>query len=150
MSDKEDIEDSGIDESSAAVQTHLGIIQSVIQRMASNSTSCKAWCITLVSAILVVIANKTKPEYAFIALIPTLLFFVLDTYYLLLENRFRNSYDVFIYKLHCKSLVVSDLYSVSPSKNSFKQIKKSIFSFSIWPFYLTLIVMILIAKKYII
>jgi len=44
--------ESEFKENSQAVQSHLSIIQSVIQRMASNSTSSKAWCITLVSAIL--------------------------------------------------------------------------------------------------
>jgi len=61
-------------ENSQAVQAHLGITQSVIQRMAANSASCKTWCITLVSAILVIVADKGKPQYAFIALIPNAFF----------------------------------------------------------------------------
>lgn len=56
------------------VQSHLGLIQSVIQRMAGNSVSCKTWCITLVSAILVIVVDKGKSSYALITLIPTLLF----------------------------------------------------------------------------
>lgn len=80
-------------EDSQAVQAHLGIMQDVIQRMASNSASCKTWCITLVSAILVVVADKGKPEYAWLALIPTVLFFALDAYYLALEKMFRLSYN---------------------------------------------------------
>ncbi len=35
---------------SGAVQSYLGILQGVINRMASNSAGCKTWCITLVSA----------------------------------------------------------------------------------------------------
>ena len=53
-------------ENCQAVQAHLGIVQSVIQRMSANSASCKTWCITLVSAILVVVANKDEPQYALI------------------------------------------------------------------------------------
>ncbi len=49
-------------EESASVQSHLQIMQNIIQRMAMNSTSCKAWCITIVSAILVIIADKRKTE----------------------------------------------------------------------------------------
>ena len=78
-------------ESSPSVQIHLNILQGVIERMASNSNSSKAWCITIVSAILVVVADKGKPDYAYIAFIPTLLFFALDTYYLALEKGFRNT-----------------------------------------------------------
>jgi len=49
-------------EESPTVQAHLGIAQAVIQRMAANSASCKAWCITLVAAILVIVADKGKPS----------------------------------------------------------------------------------------
>ena len=69
-------------EESASVQSHLQIMQNIIQRMATNSTSCKAWCITIVSAILVLIADKSKPELAWLALLPSFLFLSLDAYYL--------------------------------------------------------------------
>ncbi len=85
---------------SAAVQAHLNIAQSVIQRMAANSAACKTWCITLVSAILVIVADKGKPHYALIGVIPTILFLVLDSYYLALEKMLRHSYNNFIEKLH--------------------------------------------------
>ena len=137
-------------ENSQAVQSHLGIIQSVIQRMASNSTSCKAWCITLVSAVLVVVAGDNKPEYALIALIPSLLFLTLDAYYLALEKMFRNSYNSFIKKLHDDELTSNDLYAVSPEGNILRIFLGSLRSFSIWPFYLTLIAMILIVKYFVI
>lgn len=133
-------------ENSVAVQAHLNITQSVIQRMASNSGTCKAWCITLVSAILVIIADKGKPNYAFIAIVPTFLFLVLDTYYLALERCFRVSYKIFIGKLHEGKLIYSDLYAITPSGSVWNSFFKSIISFSIWPFYLTLGVMIWLTK----
>lgn len=125
-------------EESPAVQAHLGITQAVIQRMATNSTSCKAWCITLVAAILVIVADKGKPSYALIAGIPTLLFFVLDAYYLALERCFRNSYNEFIDKVHSGRVVASDLYAVEPKGLLLKMVFQSLGSFSVWPFYLTL------------
>lgn len=85
-----------LNENSPSVQTHLGILQGVIERMAGNSTSAKAWCITLVSAILVVVADKNKPQYTLIAIIPTILFGALDIYYLALEKGFRNTYNEFV------------------------------------------------------
>lgn len=131
-----------------AVQSHLTIAQSIIQRMASNSASCKAWCITLVSAILVIVTGKEniQAKYTLIAMIPTLLFLVLDTYYLALEKMFRNSYNSFIEKLHKNQITPSDLYVVSPTGNIFKSFFCSLKSFSIWPFYLMLFLMIWIAK----
>ncbi|MGI5858749.1 MAG: hypothetical protein ACOX8P_05430 [Tepidanaerobacteraceae bacterium] len=132
---------------SEAVQSHLGITQSIIQRMATNSASSKAWCITIVSAILVIIAEKGKPKYAYIAIIPTILFLILDAYYLALEKAFRHSYNDFIDKLHNGTVVGKDLYVISPKGNLFLTFLKAICSFSVWPFYITLIVVIWLFKS---
>jgi len=135
------------DINSQAVQSHLSITQSVIQRMSTNSSSCKAWCITVVSAILVIVADKGNSQYAYIAIIPNILFLVLDTYYLALEKMFRNSYNDFINKLHNNKIDSADLFAVVPKGSLFRTFFKSILSFSIWPFYLTLLIMILLAKE---
>lgn len=132
---------------SQSVQAHLGITQSIIQRMAANSASCKAWCITLVSAILVIVAEKSKPSYAYIAIVPTILFFILDSYYLALEKAFRQSYNNFIDKLHNETIDAKDLYVISPQGGLFKMFLKAHCSFSVWPFYITLIVVIWILKS---
>jgi hypothetical protein len=136
-----------IDESSQTVQTHLGIIQNVISRMAANSSSCKSWCITLVAAILVVIADKNNSKLALIAYIPTFLFLLLDAHYLALEKGFRISYNAFVSKLHKGELASEDFYVISPKGNIFLMTLQSMGSFSIWPFYLTLAAMIFIGMK---
>lgn len=135
-----------IDPEAASIQTHLGIMQNVIQRMSSNSSSCKAWCVTLVSAVLVIVADKGKPEYAWIAMLPTIIFAALDTYYLALEKAFRDSYNDFISKIHSKSLSESDLYSVIPKGNMSRHQWESIKSFSVWGFYISLALLIVITK----
>lgn len=134
-------------ETSTAVQAHLNITQAVIQRMAANSSSCKAWCITLVSAILVIVADKGKPHYALIAVIPAILFLALDTYYLALERMYRASYNEFIEKLHKGLVAATDLYAVMPKGDMADSCRLALRSFSIWPFYLTLLAMILIAMQ---
>jgi hypothetical protein len=134
-------------EESAAVQSHLQIMQGVIQRMAGNSTSCKAWCITIVSAILVLIADKGKPELAWLALLPSILFLALDAYYLALERAFRASYNAFVKKLHGNKIFVDDLFSVIPkgemSRHQFNALK----SFSVWGFYASLMLLVVLAKE---
>lgn len=72
---------------SSAVQSYLGILQDIISRMANNSSNCKTWCITIVSAILVVIVDKKQPSYIWIAIVPIFLFFFLG--FLLLSSRKR-------------------------------------------------------------
>lgn len=64
-----------LDESSPSVQAHLGIMQGGINRMAANSSQCKAWCIAIVS---VIIADKGKPNFAWIALLQIILFMLLN------------------------------------------------------------------------
>lgn len=124
-------------------------MQAVIGRMSSNSSSSKAWCIALVSAVLVAVADKSKADYAWIAAIPTLLFLVMDAYYLALEKAFRRSYNSFIDKLHSGDLQPRDLYAVVPSGSLFVQFLKAIGSFSVWPVYLTLLGMIWVARVFV-
>jgi len=138
---------SPLNETSPSVQTHLGILQAVIQRMAANSTSCKTWCITVVSAILVIVADKGKPNFAFLAFIPTFLFFALDAYYLGLERGFRISYSDFVRKLHSGVAKADDLYTVAPSGNRFKHQVGALKSCSVWGFYITLAVLIELARS---
>ena len=138
---------SPLSETSPSVQAHLGILQSVIQRMASNSTSCKTWCITVVSAILVIVADKGKPNFAFIALVPTLLFLALDAYYLALEKAFRASYADFVKKLHSGVAKAEDLYTIAPMGSYSKHQLEALKSFSVWGFYAALFVLIELARS---
>lgn len=140
-------EKESIQQNSQAVQSHLTILQSVIQRMSANSTSCKTWCITLVSAILIVVADKDKSQYAWLAAFPTTLFFLLDAYYLSLERGFRNAYNAFIEKLHGQDLRCEHLFVVTPRGGRLCLFFESICSLSVWPFYVALVVMIYMAKE---
>ena len=142
------MEEKGItvDPEAASIQTHLGIIQNVIQRMSSNSASCKAWCVSLVAAVLVIVAGKGKPEYAWIALLPTAMFSALDAYYLALEKAFRNSYNRFICNLRTNKLTARDLYAVSPVGDMSQLQFEAYKSFSVWGFYGSLAALVAVTK----
>jgi hypothetical protein len=129
-----------------AVEAHLNMMQGVINRMATNSASCKAWCVSLVSALLVVIMDKGKSEFLPIAYIPAVLFLLLDGYYLIQEKRFRNSYNTFIDKLHANCIAANDLYAISASGSWLAALWNAAKSFSIWPFYAAMIFFIRIAE----
>lgn len=146
MSDK----NNSLNEKSPSVQTHLSILQSIIQRMAVNSTSCKTWCITIVSAMLVVVSSKEKADYAWLTLIPTILFLALDAYYLALEKGFRQAYNSFIVKLHNNQIFPNDLYLVIPEGSQSKHQVAALKSFSVWGFYVSLVIMIVLARLYVI
>ncbi len=131
---------------SAAVQAHLTIVQGVIQRMAENSRSCKVWGVTLVAAILVLVARTGEAEHALIALAPTVLLYLLDAYYLMLERRFIESYDSFVGKVHAGEVSASDLYVVAPYGPVAPVLLWSMFrSFSVLPFYIAVVGTVLLA-----
>jgi len=111
--------------------------------MAGNSVSCKAWCITVVSAVLVLVSDKGNPNYALIAFIPTLLFVALDAYYLSLERGFIHSYNAFVEKVHTGKINSWDVFAVSPPRAN---IPSALRSFSVWPFYGTLGGLILLVR----
>ena len=66
---------------------YLGFIQNVINRMGSNSFLVKGFAITLISALVATSHGK----YFFIFIL-TILFWIIDTYYLYQERLFRNLY----------------------------------------------------------
>lgn len=71
---------------------HLEMIQGIINRMAGNSFALKGWAVTLIAGILVLADKDTDKIYIFIAVVPVLFFWVLDSYYLLQERLFRALY----------------------------------------------------------
>jgi hypothetical protein len=137
---------------SPAVQSYLTILQGVIGRMASNSASAKTWCIALVSAIIVVIADKGQPGYVWIALVPVGLFFLLDAYYLGLERQFRERYNAFIGKLHEGKAEVEDVFIVTPGGGLSGTMNAALLasgSVSVWPFYVLLALTLLAVRLWI-
>lgn len=72
---------------------HLELIQGVINRMAANSFRLKEWSVVLVSAILFLAAREDSGEVALIGLLPVLVFWGLDAYFLRQERLYRALYD---------------------------------------------------------
>ena len=139
-------ERSHLDHESSAVQKHLEIMQDVINRMAENCRSCKVWCVTLVAAILVLVARTGEADHALIALAPTVLFYVLDAYYLSLERGFRSSYRSFVHRLHEGRVAASDLFGVAPTGSIWRGTLWAMFrSFSVPPFYTVVVATVLLA-----
>ena len=134
------------DLSSDFVKTHLTMLQAIIARMATNSSACKNWCITVVSAMLILIIDKNKPVFLFYTLLPVALFFFLDLYYLALEVCFRNSHNIFIKKIHLNKLLKTDVFKIQPSGSMLVATLGSVLSPSIAFFYGFLIIMIFTTK----
>lgn len=72
---------------------HLEMVQGVINRMANNSFMLKGWAVTLVTGIFALSGEATDKLYFLVAYIPIIVFWGLDTYYLLQERLYRSLYD---------------------------------------------------------
>lgn len=72
---------------------HLEFIQSVITRMNSNSFQIKGWTITIVAALLAIYASTKNENFILVSLLPVIVFWLLDSYYLMQERKFCGLFD---------------------------------------------------------
>lgn len=129
---------------STAVQTHIMALQNIITRMGNNSANCKTWSVTLVAAILVLLADKSKADFFWISYIPLGLFWLLDAFYLGLEKHFRDCHTNFLKALNSKHFDFSLIYEIPPPKAKLRLTGRGLSSFATSPFYLLLSGMILL------
>jgi|SRR5262245_24486116 len=73
---------------------HLKMIQDMVTRLAKNSFALKGWSVTIVSSLLALsTAVADRISVMVISIVPLLIFWILDGYYLDQERRFRVLYD---------------------------------------------------------
>ena len=72
---------------------HLEMLQSIIQRMATNSFTLKGWNVVLVSAIFALASSPIKHHLVYLTYLPAIMFWILDGYFLHQERLFRKLYD---------------------------------------------------------
>lgn len=77
-----------------AIIEHLKMVQGIINRLAQTSFILKGWTITVVVALLGVSLKSSSPGLGFLALLPVLVFWGLDAYYLREERLFRALYEL--------------------------------------------------------
>ena len=84
-------------------QSHLGMIQGVVNRLSHNSFLLKGWSVILVSAMFALAAKDAKVVFIYLAYFPAISFWGLDGYFLHQERLFRALYD------HVRSLDEKDV-----------------------------------------
>ncbi len=73
---------------------HLNMIQGVINRMANNSFLLKGWSITIISALFALATQDKEQPFLYLAILPCLMFWGLDGYFLWQERMYRKLYQV--------------------------------------------------------
>lgn len=142
---------------------YLQMMQENISRMANNSTNCKTWLITIVAAMLAIGCNiEALRCWLLLTLVPIIIFWYLDTFYLRLERGMRNRQSDFINKVRAIYQLPANvrederqklmfeyheaLYDFSPKKDKtddktkgFVSTLNQLFSKSVLPVYGTLL-----------
>ena len=70
---------------------YLQMMQDNIARMANNSANCKTWMVTIVAGLCAIGCSiKDMNGWIFLAIIPVVVFWYLDTFYLKKKKKMRN------------------------------------------------------------
>ena len=108
-----------------AVIKHMEMYQSIITRLASNSAGCKNFAIPLITAILGFIVVEKQAALIWLSVLPIVLFYFVDCYYLVLENQFRDSYDHDAKKIQNGTFTRKDLFNLIPFKAATTKLRGS-------------------------
>lgn len=124
---------------------HLQMIQSVIDRMGKNSFSLKGWAVGVMVAIYA-FAGQNYNKAVIVTLIPLIIFWILDSYYLMLERKYRRLYDEVRKKDNNKIDFDMNFNNITLKMNEIKKFEyiRNIFSKTECPFYVVCIVVTLI------
>lgn len=120
---------------------HLEFIQNIISRINQCSFQLKQWMVTLVAAILGLSLTVFNSKFVLIALLPVCIFWLLDAYYLHQERKYRALYNDFTSSKENHQTKVYDLNAGKHLAGCCEYIKV-IFSKTIFPLYLPILVLI--------
>lgn len=125
--------------------SHLQMIQSIVDRMGKNSFSLKGWAVGVMVAIYA-FAGQNYNKAVIVTLIPLIIFWILDSYYLMLERKYRRLYDEVRLKENNKIDFDMNFNNVSLKMKEIKKFEfiRNFFSKTEWPFYLVCITVTLI------
>lgn len=122
---------------------HLDFIHNTINRMSTNSFIIKGWTISIVSVLFIFAEDKKNERFLAIAILAVVIFWHLNGYFLQQERKFRGLYD----KVRGLSENQIDFsMSTSEFKKDEYTLLSGIFGKTIWPLYLTIIVMIVLVQ----
>lgn len=124
---------------------HLNMIQEIITRMGNNSFSLKQWSVGIMVAIYA-FAGESSHKAVIVTIIPLIVFWILDAYYLMIERKFRCLYDEVRIKKEEEIDFDMSFKFIRVKMSDVKKycFLKILFSKTIWPFYIVCILTTLI------
>ena len=131
-------------EDRTSLHKELDLIQDCISRMAKNSFMLKGWAVTVVVITWAIIGAQNSTSLALLLLlVPTLMFWGLDAFFLLTEKRYRKLY-VWVLSERLEKKSSAHLYDLNPLrfKDEAGSGWKCFLSKTLLPFYGALVLVI--------
>jgi hypothetical protein len=129
-------------ESPAAI-AHLNMLQAVVTRLAGDSAQCKTWCVAIVSALFGLAGATKSGRIAAAAIIPILVFGLVDAGYLANEKAYRDLYNAMALKIRSGNYLLVDFADLGAPASAGHYIA-ALLSWSVWPVYVGLFIAYLI------
>ncbi|MBQ9093727.1 MAG: hypothetical protein IJY03_07025 [Prevotella sp.] len=128
----------------SSVQAHITMMQNIINRMAQNSMQCKQWCIAVETVLFGIAKDAVDVWLLGIVVIVSLMFMYMDASYLSFERQFKEQQRHLIDKINKGEPFGKDLFMVETTKKDFRQIRNAACSFSVWIYYITIIIFVFV------
>lgn len=75
------------------IQSHLAMIQDIINRLSHNSFLLKGWSVALVSSFFALAVINNKVYFVLLAYFPLIMLWILDAFFLWQERLYRKLFD---------------------------------------------------------
>jgi len=72
---------------------HLQFLQTTIARFAADSFRVKGWSVALITGAIALAAGSSNAQFIYLAYFPSIVFWVLDGFFLYQEKLYREKYD---------------------------------------------------------
>ena len=138
---------------------YLQMMQENITRMAGNSANAKTWLVTIVTGFFAIGCSiKDLDWWLLLAIIPIVVFWYIDAYYLSLERALRNREQIYINLMNSLESTGDNL--IDEKQNTLfdfrplfmdnddlklKKTKCMMFNKSVYPVYLIMLFLIIVA-----
>lgn len=126
---------------------HLKIIQAIVDRMGRNSFAIKAASLTVIAGLLAVSLGIRSWEVAVAGIIPILMLWGLDAFFIRQERVFRRLYDI-VRLGPAKDVGSADYFSMNTGQiqSEVSSMPETMFSRTLPFFYMPLIVALVIVS----
>lgn len=113
---------------------YLEAIQRIIDRLSNTSFILKGWAVSLVAGLMALAARDTNHRYVLIAYIPTVVFWLLDAYFLMMERQYRD-----LFKENADLSQKLEFFSIKRQKGNKELYARAFFSITMLLTYIPLI-----------